>query len=143
VCAQGVRKVILATNIAETSITIGGVRFVVDPGLVKMRGYSAKTGVESLVVTAVSQAHARQVHDTPFFCDYASSLGRAAPSSFGALSDRSLACTAHGPRGTRGAWQVLPPVHGGHVRRAAAGARAGDQTLQHRQRGSTAKSAWC
>lgn len=60
--AQGVRKVILATNIAETSITIGGVRFVVDPGLVKMRGYSAKTGVESLVVTAVSQAHARQVH---------------------------------------------------------------------------------
>lgn len=58
--APGERKVILATNIAETSVTIGGVRFVVDPGLVKMRGYSAKTGVESLVVTAVSQAHARQ-----------------------------------------------------------------------------------
>ena len=53
--APGERKVILATNIAETSVTIGGVRFVVDPGLVKMRGYSAKTGVESLVVTAVSQ----------------------------------------------------------------------------------------
>ena len=49
------RKCILATNIAETSVTICGVRYVVDPGLVKMRAFSAKTGVESLVIAAVSK----------------------------------------------------------------------------------------
>mmetsp|Transcript_14100 Transcript_14100/g.19418 ORF Transcript_14100/g.19418 Transcript_14100/m.19418 type:complete len:565 (+) Transcript_14100:297-1991(+) len=54
------RKVILATNIAETSVTISGVRFVVDPGLLKARGFNPKTGVESLVITPVSKAHATQ-----------------------------------------------------------------------------------
>ena len=34
------RKVVLATNIAETSVTIDGIKFVVDPGLVKMRIYN-------------------------------------------------------------------------------------------------------
>ncbi|WIA22550.1 hypothetical protein OEZ85_000984 [Tetradesmus obliquus] len=56
----GMRKAILATNIAETSITIPGVRYVVDTGFVKARGYSAKLGADSLQVVPVSQAQARQ-----------------------------------------------------------------------------------
>jgi HrpA-like RNA helicase len=52
--------VILATNIAETSVTINGIRFVVDPGLVKARIFNAKLGLESLQVTQVSKAAARQ-----------------------------------------------------------------------------------
>lgn len=46
----GARKVILATNIAETSVTINGVRYVVDSGFVKSRMYSARAGAESLQV---------------------------------------------------------------------------------------------
>ncbi|KAF8063655.1 RID1 [Scenedesmus sp. PABB004] len=56
----GTRKVVLATNIAETSITIPGVRYVIDTGFVKARGYSARLGVDSLQVVPVSQAQARQ-----------------------------------------------------------------------------------
>lgn len=56
----GVRKAVLATNIAETSITIPGVRFVVDTGFVKARAYSARLGADSLQVVPVSQAQARQ-----------------------------------------------------------------------------------
>eukprot|EP01119_Soliformovum_irregulare_P014156 TRINITY_DN3852_c0_g1_i4.p1 TRINITY_DN3852_c0_g1~~TRINITY_DN3852_c0_g1_i4.p1 ORF type:complete len:344 (-),score=89.55 TRINITY_DN3852_c0_g1_i4:343-1374(-) len=58
--APGSRKVILATNIAETSITINGIRYVVDPGFVKSKIFNAETGVDSLVVVPVSQAAARQ-----------------------------------------------------------------------------------
>ena len=50
------RKVILSTNIAETSVTIPGVRFVIDCGLVKQKAYQNTTGVDSLQVTAVSKA---------------------------------------------------------------------------------------
>lgn len=48
-------QVILATNIAETSLTIPGVRFVVDPGVVKARGYNPRAGVESLAVVPISK----------------------------------------------------------------------------------------
>eukprot|EP00937_MAST-01D_sp_MAST-1D-sp2_P004537 g4537.t1 len=54
------RKVILATNIAETSITIPGVRFVVDPGFVKMRAVHPRTGTETLWVEPVSRQQAWQ-----------------------------------------------------------------------------------
>lgn len=54
------RKVILSTNIAETSVTIAGVRFVVDCGLVKQRAYKNTTGVDSLVVTSISKNSATQ-----------------------------------------------------------------------------------
>lgn len=57
---SGTRKVIIATNIAETSITVAGVRYVVDTGFVKARGYHASIGVDSLQVVPVSQAQARQ-----------------------------------------------------------------------------------
>jgi len=56
----GCRKCIVATNIAEASLTIDGIFFVVDPGMSKMKMYNAKTGMDSLLITPVSQANARQ-----------------------------------------------------------------------------------
>ena len=54
------RKVILATNIAETSVTLDGVKYVVDCGLHKSREYRSSTGMESLSVSYVSRAQAAQ-----------------------------------------------------------------------------------
>ena len=54
------RKVILATNIAETSVTIDGIVYVIDPGFVKENVYNPRTGMESLVVTPCSRAAANQ-----------------------------------------------------------------------------------
>ena len=51
---EGARKVVLATNIAETSITIDGVVFVIDPGFVKQNSYNPRTGMSSLTVVPVS-----------------------------------------------------------------------------------------
>ncbi|KAF9236501.1 pre-mRNA splicing factor [Melanogaster broomeanus] len=56
----GARKVVLATNIAETSITIEGVVFVIDPGFVKQNAYNPRTGMSSLVVVPCSRASANQ-----------------------------------------------------------------------------------
>ena len=56
VCVQ----VVLATNIAETSITVPGVRYVVDAGFVKTREYDAQTGADALHVAPISQAQAAQ-----------------------------------------------------------------------------------
>ena len=54
------RKIILATNIAETSVTVPGVAFVVDSGLVKVRQFNPSLGLESLLTQAVSKSSARQ-----------------------------------------------------------------------------------
>jgi len=56
----GSRKVVLATNIAETSLTIDGIRFVIDPGFCKQNSYNPRTGLESLIVTPISKASAEQ-----------------------------------------------------------------------------------
>ncbi|ELK33612.1 ATP-dependent RNA helicase DHX8 [Myotis davidii] len=56
----GSRKVMIATNIAETSLTIDGIYYVVDPVFVKQKVYNSKTGIDQLVVTPISQAQAKQ-----------------------------------------------------------------------------------
>eukprot|EP00439_Symbiodinium_sp_Y106_P063163 s12_g9.t1 len=57
---EGTRKIIVATNIAETSLTIDGVVYVVDPGLFKQMLYNPRTHVESLLVSPISKASAQQ-----------------------------------------------------------------------------------
>ncbi|WRT65383.1 uncharacterized protein IL334_002326 [Kwoniella shivajii] len=54
----GARKVVIATNIAETSITIDGIYYVIDPGFAKQNAYDPKLGMDSLI--PISQAQARQ-----------------------------------------------------------------------------------
>ncbi|CAH8577495.1 unnamed protein product [Schistosoma guineensis] len=53
-------QVVVSTNIAETSLTIDGVVFVIDPGFAKQKVYNPRIRVESLLVTAISKASAQQ-----------------------------------------------------------------------------------
>lgn len=53
-------QVVMATNIAETSVTVPGVRFVIDPGYVKQKTYDPARRMESLVVVPISQVAAQQ-----------------------------------------------------------------------------------
>lgn len=57
---EGARKVVIATNIAETSITIDGIYYVIDPGFVKQNCYDPKSGMDQLIVMPISQAQAKQ-----------------------------------------------------------------------------------
>lgn len=55
-----IRRVILATNIAETSVTIPGVRFVIDSGYMKVRTYDNQRLLDMLTIIPVSKANAMQ-----------------------------------------------------------------------------------
>eukprot|EP00924_Labyrinthula_sp_SR-Ha-C_P015130 augustus_masked-scaffold_9-processed-gene-9.42-mRNA-1 protein AED:0.01 eAED:0.02 QI:0/-1/0/1/-1/1/1/0/827 len=57
---EGTRKCVIATNIAEASLTIDGIYYVVDPGFVKQKVYNAKLGMDTLQPVPISQASARQ-----------------------------------------------------------------------------------
>ncbi len=54
------RRVVLATNVAETSLTVPGIRYVVDPGTARISRYSQRTKVQRLPIEAISQASANQ-----------------------------------------------------------------------------------
>ena len=60
----------IATNIAETSLTIDGIYYVVDPGFVKQKVYNSKNGIDQLVVTPISQVNDFfHFHNSyPMFC---------------------------------------------------------------------------
>ena len=58
--ATTTRKIVVATNIAEASVTINGIVFVVDCGFVKLRAYNSNNGIESLVTVPISRASADQ-----------------------------------------------------------------------------------
>ncbi|KAI1388849.1 P-loop containing nucleoside triphosphate hydrolase protein [Hypoxylon trugodes] len=57
---ENTRKVIFSTNIAEASVTIDGIVYVIDSGFVKLRAFDPKTGIETLTATPVSKAAALQ-----------------------------------------------------------------------------------
>lgn len=58
--APGVRKCIVATNIAETSLTVDGIMYVVDAGYSKLKVYNPRMGMDTLQITPISQANANQ-----------------------------------------------------------------------------------
>ena len=76
---------LLCTNIAETSVTVNGVRYVVDLGQVKVRSYVPSTGMELLAVTPVSKAQAWQ---------RAGRAGREAPGKVRAVAVVLVVCCA-------------------------------------------------
>ena len=53
-------RIVLATNVAETSLTVPGIKYVIDPGLARISRYSQRTKVQRLPIEEVSQASARQ-----------------------------------------------------------------------------------
>ncbi len=58
--AHGTRRIVLATNVAETSLTVPGIHYVVDPGFARISRYSHRSKVQRLPVERVSQASANQ-----------------------------------------------------------------------------------
>lgn len=94
--ADDVSQVVLATNIAETSITIDGIVYVIDPGFVKQNSYNPRSGMESLVVTPVRSLFLSSV----VYAD----------STVVTVLSRSRGSTSWTCR-TSWAWKVLPTLH--------------------------------
>ena len=57
---SALRRIVLATNVAETSLTVPGIRYVIDPGTARVKRYSARNKVEQLLIEKVSQASSNQ-----------------------------------------------------------------------------------
>ncbi|NJQ03560.1 ATP-dependent RNA helicase HrpA [Streptomyces zingiberis] len=57
---HGGRRIVLATNVAETSLTVPGIRYVIDPGMARVSRYSHRTKVQRLPIERISQASANQ-----------------------------------------------------------------------------------
>lgn len=57
---SGGRRIVLATNVAETSLTVPGIKYVIDTGLARIKRYSPRAKIEQLLVEKISQAAARQ-----------------------------------------------------------------------------------
>ncbi|WP_326532798.1 ATP-dependent RNA helicase HrpA [Pseudorhodoferax sp.] len=57
---RGKRRIVLATNVAETSLTVPGIRYVIDAGTARVKRYSLRSKVEQLLVEPISQAAANQ-----------------------------------------------------------------------------------
>ncbi|KUG55466.1 ATP-dependent RNA helicase HrpA [Kocuria rosea subsp. polaris] len=57
---SGRRRIVLATNVAETSLTVPGIKYVIDPGTARISRYSARTKVQRLPIERISQASANQ-----------------------------------------------------------------------------------
>ncbi|GAB3482943.1 ATP-dependent RNA helicase HrpA [Marinomonas epiphytica] len=58
--SHGGRRVVLSTNVAETSLTVPGIRYVIDPGLARVSRYSVRSKVQQLPIEKISQASANQ-----------------------------------------------------------------------------------
>lgn len=54
------RKIIVSTNIADTSITVPGIKYIIDPGYVKQKIFNPDTGIENLEIVRISQSAAQQ-----------------------------------------------------------------------------------
>ena len=57
---HGAPRIVLATNVAETSLTVPGIRYVIDPGTARVKRYSYRSKVEQLLIEPISQAAANQ-----------------------------------------------------------------------------------
>lgn len=57
---KGARRIVIATNVAETSLTVPGIRFVIDSGLARVKRYSYRSKVDQLLIEPISQAAANQ-----------------------------------------------------------------------------------
>jgi pre-mRNA-splicing factor ATP-dependent RNA helicase DHX38/PRP16 len=57
---EGVRKCVVSTNVAETSLTIDGIRYVIDIGYSKLKVFNPRMGMDALNITPISQANANQ-----------------------------------------------------------------------------------
>ena len=90
------RKVIVATNVAEASVTIPGIVYVIDCGFVKMKGFNPETGIDSLVVCLP--------HSIRTCCD---------PSPLDYTHFKSLRRPTRWTSWAHSLWQGLSPLHRG------------------------------